>query len=332
VKTRIGFSSSAPTIIGSEIDARQIDYEHHLKPIGYHSLGGAMELRHLRYFISVAEELNVRRAAARLHIAQPALSRQIRQLEVDVGAELFRREKRRIFLSAAGAVFLPEARRTLAAAQHASEVARAGQCGELGALSVGFVESAAFGILPAVVKRFRQQFPAVRLSLSELRTNEQLMALHERRLDIGFLRTPIDDRTIDTRVVVRESLMAALPVSHPLAKKATIKLSQLAGEPFILFPRALGPNFFDQIVGACRRAGFGPKIAQEAVQMATIVSLVATGLGVALVPASLKGLHRKGAVYKPLWRHPIVELSLAWRADNHNPTLAHFTGLMDGYK
>lgn len=283
-----------------------------------------MELRHLRYFVSVAEELNVRRAAARLHIAQPALSRQIRQLEFEVGAELLHREKRRIFLAPAGTVFLPEARRTLAAAQHAISVARAGERGELGDLSIGFVESAAFGILPGVLKRFRKQFPAVRLSLWELVTNEQLRALHERRLDVGFLRTPIDDRDISTRTLLREPLRAALPLSHPLAKRKRIRLAQLAGEPFILFPRALGPNFFDQIVGACRRAGFGPKIVQEAIQMGTIVSLVAIGLGVALVPASLENLRRKGVVYKRLRESSAVELSMAWRSDNYNPTLARF--------
>lgn len=287
-----------------------------------------MELRHLRYFVSVAEESNVRRAAARLHIAQPALSRQIQQLESEVGTELFRREKKRIFLSSAGALFLPEARRTLAAAQQAVTVARAGERGDLGDLSIGFVESAAFGILPGVVKRFRQQFPSVHLALWELVTNDQLRALHENRLDVGFLRTPIDDRSICTRTIVREPLMAALPLSHPLAKGTRIRLSQLAGEPFILFPRALGPNFFDQIVGICRRAGFAPKIAQEAIQMGTIVSLVAIGLGVALVPASLKNLRRNGVVYKRLTSPSAVELSMAWRADNRNPTLARFISLI----
>jgi DNA-binding transcriptional LysR family regulator len=122
--------------------------------------------------------------------------------------------------------------------------------------------------------------------------------------------------------------MAALPLSHPLAKRTRVRLSQLAGEPFILFPRALGPNFFDQIVGVCRSAGFGPKIAQEAIQMGTIVSLVAIGLGVALVPASLKNLRRSGVVYKSLTSRPVVELSMAWRADNSNPTLARFINFM----
>jgi len=288
-----------------------------------------MELRHLRYFVSVAEESNVRRAAARLHVAQPALSRQIRQLEFELGTELFRREKRRIFLSPAGSTFLPEARRTLAAAQHAITVARAGERGELGELSIGFVESAAFGILPGVVKRFRKRFPAVRLSLREMVTNEQLKALHEGRLDVGFLRTPIDDRDISTRLVLREPLMAALPLWHPLARRKQLRLAKLAGEPFILFPRTLGPNFFDQIVGACRRAGFGPRIVQEAVQMGTIVSLVAIGLGVALVPASLKNMRRRGVVYKPLTTPPKIELSMAWSAENYSPTRARFISFMD---
>ena len=288
-----------------------------------------MELRHLRYFVSVAEELNVRRAATRLHVAQPALSRQIRQLEFEIGTELFRREKRRIFLAPAGMMFLPEARRILAASQHAIAIAQAGERGELGNLSIGFVESAAFGILPSVVKRFRKQFPSVGLSLLELVTNEQLRAFHENRLDVGFLRTPIDDRDVSTRTILREPLIAALPLSHPLARRKHVKLAQLAGEPFILFPRALGPNFFDQIVGACRRSGFGPKIVQEAIQMGTIVSLVATGLGVALVPASVKNVRRRGVVYKPLTSPSEVELSMAWRGDNPNPTLARFIHFMD---
>lgn len=283
-----------------------------------------MELRHLRYFVSVAEELHVSRAAARLHIAQPALSRQIRQLEDELGAELFRREKRRLTLSPTGAAFLPEARRTLASAEHAVAVTQASERGELGDLSIGFVESAAFGILPSLVKKFRQQCPAVRLQLWELVSNEQLRSLQESRLDVGFLRIPIDGCSICTRTVVREPLMAALPLSHPLAKKISIRLSQLAGESFILFPRALGPHFFDQIVGACQRAGFVPKIAQEAIQMGTIVSLVAIGLGVALVPASLGNLRRSGVVYKQLASPPLVELSMAWCEDNRKATLTRF--------
>lgn len=288
-----------------------------------------MELRHLRYFVSVAEESVVRRAAALLHIAQPALSRQIQQLEQEIGVALFRREKRRIKLTPAGAAFLARARAILSDAEHAVAAAKAADRGEVGDLSIGFVESAAFGMLPDAVKRFRRQLPGVNVALWELVTNQQLRALHERKIDVGFLRTPIDDSSIATRTVAREPLIAALPVVHRLARRSRIALSQLAGEPFILIPRTVGPNFFDQLVGACRRAGFGPKVAQEAVQMGTIVNLVAIGLGVALVPASLKNLRRSGVVYKRLTKPPIIDLSMAWRIGDTNPTLQRFINSID---
>ena len=282
-----------------------------------------MELRHLRYFIAVAEELNFTRAAERLHIAQPPLSQQIQQLEAQLGFQLFRRTKRTVVLTEAGQVFFDEAQKILLQVDRAIQLSRQTSRGELGQLTISFVSSAAHNVVPVILQAFRTLNPAVKLELRELTTNEQLQRLREGRIDIGFVRPPVEDK-INSEIVFREPLILALPETHAMAKCDRVQLRSLKDEPFILFPRSLAPGLYDPIVGLCSGAGFSPIAAQEAIQMQTIVSLVAAEIGVAIVPPSMQNFQRSGVVYKILSEStPIVSIALIWR-QNPSPAVQRF--------
>ncbi|MEG4213503.1 LysR family transcriptional regulator [Microcoleus sp. S13_B4] len=279
-----------------------------------------MELRHLRYFIAVAEELNFTRAAEKLHIAQPPLSQQIQHLEAELGFQLFRRTKRTVHLTAAGQVFFEEAGKILQQVDRAIQLGRQTSRGELGQLTIGFVSSAAHNVVPAILQAFRTRCPAVKLELHELTTNEQLQRLRFGQIDIGFVRPPVEEDGINSEIVFREPLIVALPQTHHLADRAKVELRELSTEPFILFPRSQAPGLYDAIVSLCQQAGFSPRAAQEAIQMQTIVSLVAAEMGVAIVPASMQNFQRSGVVYKSLPESTcIVAITLIWRSD---PTAA----------
>ena len=280
-----------------------------------------MELRHLRYFVAVAETLHFGRAAARLHISQPPLSRQIASFEAELGVALFERSTRGVWLTPAGAALLPRARRLLqearALALGADELAR----GEVAVLNLGFLAASAYRILPRLLPSFRRKRPGVRVLLTEATSDRQLAALEERSLDAGILLPPVADPTLAYQPLTREPLIAALPASRRWP--ARLSLSRLAEESFILFPRHAGPGLHDLITRSCERAGFVPRVEQEAVQMPTIVSLVAAGMGVALVPASLQRMRRIGVVYRALTdAAPRVEIGLAWRARGVSPATA----------
>lgn len=284
-----------------------------------------IELRHLRYFLVVAEELHFSRAAERLDIAQPPLSQMIRRLEHELGASLFHRSKRRVSLTDAGVIFQEEAKRTLAQAEQAIASVRRASRGELGRLVVGFIGSATYSVLPPIVRRFREQYPDVDVTLQELSTVQQLQALRDGQLQVGFLRPFALDPLLKSKVVLREPLMAALPEQHRLARHAKVSMRTLANEPFILFPRSLAPEMHDQIIGLCQHARFSPRVAQEAMQLPTIVSLVAAGLGVAVIPASLQNLGRVGVHYCAIREStPQAELVVAWRAEPPSALLQSF--------
>jgi DNA-binding transcriptional LysR family regulator len=273
-----------------------------------------MELRHLHYFIAVAEELHFSRAAERLCISQPPLSQQIRSLEDELGIKLFERTKRQVQLTEAGKVFLEHSYLVLAQLEQAIEVTQRIGRGEVGRLAIGFVDSATYTLLPNILRVWREQFPAVELRLHELTTQEQIHALHHNQIDVGVVRSAIIEPGLSTECVLQESLVLALSQTHPLSAQTKVSLSTLADELFILFPAKLGPVFYEQIIQLCQQAGFRPKVAQEAVQMQTIVGLVAAGMGIAFVPASMQNFHRSGVVYKPLQEQtPQTGLYLAWR-------------------
>jgi DNA-binding transcriptional LysR family regulator len=284
-----------------------------------------LELRHLRYFVTLAEELHFGRAAEKLHIAQPPLSQQIRHLETELGFELFHRTKRRVQLTEAGQVFLVEAQQILKQLEQAILLGRQTSRGELGQLVVGFISSAAYNILPNILQSFHTRVPQVRLDLHELTTKEQLQQLREGTIDVGFLRPPIEGDIFCCDEVFAESLIVALPQSHPQANQPEITLASLAGEPFILFPRFLAPGLYDLIISLCQQAGFSPSVTQEAIQMQTIVSLVAGGMGVAIVPESLQNLQRTGVVYRTVQEAtPKVTIVMIWRKMELSPTVQRF--------
>lgn len=288
-----------------------------------------MELRRLRYFVTVAEELHFGRAAEKLHMSQPPLSIQIRALEGELGVMLLKRTQRHVSLTHAGQAFLQEARKILAQVEQAVLTTRRAGRGEIGELAVGFISVADYNLLPIVLREFRRRFPLVNLTLRESTTDIQIQDLIAGRIDVGFVLPPISASGIESVAVLREPLIAALPQRHPLAARpGKITLSKLAGSPFILFPRRMAPGLYDAVVSFCRAAGFSPQVEQEAVQMQTIVSLVSAELGVALIPESLKNLQRAGVVYKALReRSPMTEIHLAWRKGDDLPALKLFVEL-----
>ena len=284
-----------------------------------------IELRHLRYFIAVAEELHFGRAAARLHMSQPPLSHQIRQLEEALGAPLFHRTKRRVQLTDAGQVFLDEARRTLSQVQHAIRAAQRAHRGEIGRLVVGFVYEATVGILPDILREFRERFPDVELALHEMATAPQLQDLHTRRLDVGFLHPPLDNDALQCEILHRVPLVALLPQGHDLASRKRISLQRMAREPFILQPYTRAYGARNQVVRMCQDAGFTPDVVQEAEQIVTIASLVAAGIGVSIVPISAQRLRAQGVVYRPLRDRTVMrDLAIAWHGDNRSEALKGF--------
>jgi DNA-binding transcriptional LysR family regulator len=285
-----------------------------------------MELRHLRYFAVVAEELNFRRAAARLHVAQPSLSAQIRQLETEIGVRLLERSTRKVELTAAGEVFQRDVRRLLTLTDDAvAQAQRAGR-GEVGRLRVGFVGSATYELLPRVAAAFRAALPDVALELhGEMFTPGQVRALLAGELDVAFLRPPVDEPDLTVRVLRREPLVALLPAAHRLAGQDAVALADLAGESFVTYPSHWQSVVHDAVVAACRTAGFSPRVALETDGTSSLVSFVAAGTGVAVVPAAVRHLQVTGAVVRPLTgTDTAVDLALVWRRDDRSPALARF--------
>jgi DNA-binding transcriptional LysR family regulator len=286
-----------------------------------------MEIRHLRYFVAVAEELHFGRAAQRLHIQQPPLSRQIQDLESELGFPLFERSRRRVELTPAGTALLGRARQVFDALEVAIHDARSASEGESGRLVVGYPSSLAYSGLTELLRAFRTRFPSVEISLRELPPADQVDGLKAGSLDVGFVRTSPEDPTLAAELVRRESLMVVLPDDHRLAKQRTIALKALSQEPFVMFPRARGPAFFDQLMALCGRAGFTPRIVQEAAQL-DIVSLVAAGFGISIMPSSMRNFRRPGLAFRPIAGAPQVELLIVWRHQNLSPALHNFVDLV----
>lgn len=319
-----------------------------------HITGAVLDLRQLRYFATVAEELHFGRAAQRLAMTQPPLSQQIQALEEEIGVLLFLRTRRSVALTPAGQQWLPEVRRVLADAAALPELARRLARGEIGTLSLAFVSTADYGILPDLLRHFRGRHPEVQLQLQEATSDVQLDALLEGRIDAGLIIRPqlaALPQGVSYLPLVRESLVLAVPdgwrpgqpgvaapippgtepVSVPASPDHGVALREVADEPLIIFPRRSAPAFHDIITDLYAREGLTPRIAQEAIQMQTIVSLVSAGMGVALVPASLCNLRRTGVSYLALRDSgPEIETGLAWReggAGSVGPVLKSFIGI-----
>ncbi|TWF79449.1 LysR family transcriptional regulator [Pseudonocardia hierapolitana] len=285
-----------------------------------------MELRHLRSFLAVADELHFSRAARRLHMAQSPLSQQIQRLEREIGVPLFRRNRRKVELTDAGLAMLDHARRAIDHAEQAAGAARAAGTGRAGRLGIGFLATAALALLPAVLPTFRRAAPDAELRLTEAGSQDLLRALHRGELDVAFTRPPAPTAELTAAVVWREPVIAVLPAGHPLCAAPDVRLADLHGEDFVTFPRWSAPEFYDHLVAACHAAGFAPRIVQEALAMPTVVGLVAAGLGVALVPAGMRHLALPGVAHRQLRGDPAhAEIAMVHLAGNDRPLLSAFT-------
>jgi DNA-binding transcriptional LysR family regulator len=286
-----------------------------------------VELRQLRYFVAVAEELHFRRAAARLHMSQPPLSQQISQLERELGVRLLARTRRRVELTPAGEAFLRDARAVLEDLDGAVATARRIDAGQTGRLRISFVGSALVSMLPVVVQRFRAARPQVEVQLRERSTVEQVAAVTRGAVDVGLVLLPVDDAGLRTELLLRGRAVAALPAGHPLARLRRVPLGRLAAEPFVLFPRAQAPGFHDRLITSLTATGSPPRVVQEAAEMQTIVGLVATGIGVSLVPGPVEQLAMQGVVYRPVTGGPSVELAAITRETDDSPIVEAFLSL-----
>jgi DNA-binding transcriptional LysR family regulator len=279
-----------------------------------------VELRHLRYFVAVADELHFGRAAARLHMTQPPLSKQIQDLETELGLTLFDRSRRQIRLTREGAELLTEARRILARAETFREFAAKVGAGRAGELRVGVVHSSLYGVVPTILRRFRDQHPDVRLTVHEAVTGTLLDELAGERLDVAFVRPDAFPDGTDTMSLLAEPLDVVLPHQHPLARTdRPINVEELRDDPLVLFRRELGAGYWDLVVGAYQRAGVVPRIGHLADQVATMVGLVAAGLGITIVPVAMRNLMLPGVSYHPLQPGLRLPLLVAWRRDADNP-------------
>ncbi|MGV1837605.1 LysR family transcriptional regulator [Rhizobium rhizogenes] len=290
-----------------------------------------MELRHIRYFLTLADEGNFTRAAAKLGIGQPPLSQQIRDLENEVGAALFHRVPHGAELTAAGEAFQVEAKLAVDAAEKAKLAAQRANRGEIGRLSLGFTASSAFNtIVTSTIREFRNRWPQVRLSLTEMNTNALTERLMRGEIDAAFIRPGLEDpRNVRLKRFDDEPMLIALPAHHPLAAKDRVPIAALAHEPFILFPRMVGLSLYDDIAAACRDAGFELLVTQEAPQIPSVVNLVAANLGVSIVPASIAQIKLDGVTYRPIDGPPLVaRLGLAVLKVQRSPVAANLMNLI----
>ncbi|MCR8844503.1 LysR substrate-binding domain-containing protein [Paenibacillus sp. SC116] len=289
-----------------------------------------MDIRQLKYFIAVAEELHFNRAAVKLNMTQPPLSQQIQALEAELGVKLLERNKRQVRLTPAGAVFLEEAKMILSQLEWSVKATQQASRGIMGHLIIAFVDSAAGDSMVDILKAFRERFPQIQLTLREMTSAHQEQALLDGTIHVGFLRSIEPARNIEYRTFTSETLVAVLPEQHPLARRRDLSVKSLEGEPFILSPRHLGVPLHNLIIRFCAQHEVYPNVVQEAIQMYTIVNLVAANLGVSIVPSSVSVFQRSGVVFRPFVETtPPVPLYAAWRTDTDKIVLSAFLETME---
>ena len=284
-----------------------------------------LELRHLRYFVAVAEELHFSRAAKRLHIAQPPLSQQIRNLERHIGHPLFARNSRTVTLTQAGETLLERSRYLLRRLEDDLETVRRVGRGEIGTLTVGFIGSAMLTVLPALIGSYRKRFTKVDLRLRELTTSSLVEAIRQGAVDLGFLRDAGPTEGLVVEKVLAERFVVAVAKKHPLASRQKISLVELKGEPLILFARELGPLAWDKTIALCETSGIRPTIVQDAPEWLTVLRLVSSGLGFSIAPACVATIQTPGVICRELTKCPIsTNIELARRNDHLNPIMDAF--------
>lgn len=282
-----------------------------------------MDLRHIRYFVAIAEELHFGRAAERLGISQPPLSQQIQALERELGIELFRRTKRAVALTKAGEALLPEAYRLLDQAARVKGAAKRAGSGEIGRLYLGCVASACFDVLPPILDRFSREHPDVGVTVREYDTADAIPAVMEGRLDLGLVRIDAVPAPLRLAPLRRDRFVVALPERHRLVRQRRVALGDLRGETFIMFARRVSPRFYDSVIAAFIHAGFSPDLAHESGSIQTQAAFVACGLGVALVPSTTQRLRMPGVVYRELTELiPLTDIALVWNAGTASPLVA----------
>ncbi len=290
-----------------------------------------MELRHLKYFVTVAERQNFTRAAEELHVAQPAISQQIKALEEELGVSLLQRNKRSVKLTAAGHAFLSEGKEILAHAELSKQVARRAARGETGTLAIGHVCVSVCSFLPELIQAYRKRFPAVRVHLFELMPEQQLQAFARNKIDVGFTR-PIaatGEMNFVQEPIYRDRLMLAVPEAHSLAKAKHVRLEQIVGEDFVMIKRSEAPEMVDQLTQFCVEAGFTPQVVCEPLTIQTVLMAVASGIGVALVPGCVRKSRQPGVALldvRPV--SPVIELVLARPKGEPSPTVAAWLELV----
>ncbi len=290
-----------------------------------------MELRHLRYFIAVADELSFSRAAERLQMAQPPLSQQIQALEKELDVKLFDRKKRPLQLTLAGQAFVEEARSTLAQLEQAVHTTQRIHQGTLGCLTISFTSSIANGVLPDILRSFRQHYPEIKLILQEENSAFQLQGLRDHKTDVVFAyqyHDVAEASDLEVLTLTQEPLVVVLPEHHPLTRQAKISLSDLVNEAFVLPLHQVVSDLPEQIHQICLQAGFVPKVAQEAIFMVTILGLVSAEIGISILPSSVQNLQRKGVVYRPIREKvPATRLTAVWRRNHSSTILQQFLNI-----
>jgi LysR family transcriptional regulator, benzoate and cis,cis-muconate-responsive activator of ben and cat genes len=287
-----------------------------------------MEIRQLRYFVAVAEDLSFSRAARRIHVSQPPLSRQVLSLERELGVRLLERNNHSVALTAAGAAFLEQARVLLAGLEEAASTARRAAQGEVGSLVLGFGGSAAYAFMPTILRAFRARYPAVKVTLDPISLIDQLDALAGRRIDIGFVLLPFEERSIAYEALMRDRLVAAVPADHELAAARAVRLKDLAAFDFIGFTRSGRFGYHNRMMDICLAAGFAPRIIKETAPMVSVIGLVASGLGIAIVPSMAQRLQISDVRYIPILdRGAQMDFAFAWHRENASPVLKAFLGV-----
>jgi DNA-binding transcriptional LysR family regulator len=281
--------------------------------------------RHLKHFITLAEELHFGRAAERMYMSQQPFSRIIQQLEQELGVQLFERTTRRVTLTLAGEIFLEEARQLQTSWDNALRRIQKAAKGEIGRLRIGYTATALYTVLPKAMKEFRSHYPEVQLELLEQSSKSLEQALIKQEIDVAFLYPPVNDSSLQTRIIISEPWMIVLPRDHRFSKDKKVSLKSLANEDFIIFPSHINPPLRAQIFSMCQRAGFTPKVVQEVFPEQTIISMVAAGMGLAFVMPNLQHLQRPDVVYKHLTGNiPNVRFGISWHKENRSAILKAF--------
>lgn len=286
----------------------------------------SVELRHLRYFLAIAEDLHFGKAAERVRIAQPAISQQIKRLESEVGVELLLRNRRRVQLTPAGEALRAYAQGAIDEVEAGSAAARRAAAGELGHLTVGFIETAAATVVPLAVRRFRADRPDVGLTLRELSVDAQITGLRSGRLDLGIVRPPVDAAELLVDELIDEELVAAVPTTHPLAARRRVAAATVAREPLVALAREVVPGLYDQVLALRGEHGGAAKVAQEATSIQAVLGLVAAGLGIAVLPASVRALGRDGVTFVAIRSAQRSRMVAIRREGSPSPLLAAFLG------